>query len=85
MSDERDFKMTQQEEKYVIEIFEYDDDGYSMFYYKINGLNTWQIGFYSVELAKEFSILTLNNYAKILGFSEVKESQITYIEPYEIN
>ena len=85
MSDKRDIKETQEEQKYVIEILEYYDDGYSMFYYKTNGLNTWQDGYYSAELAKEISILTLNNYAVIFGLPKVKESQITYIETDEIN
>jgi len=85
MSDERDFKEPQEEEKYVIEILQYFDDGYNMFYYKTNGLNTWQDGYHSAELAKEISILTLNNYAVIFGLPEVKESQITYIETDEIN
>jgi len=85
MSDERDFKEPQEEEKYVIEILQYFDDGYNIFYYKTNGLNTWQDGYHSAELAKEISILTLNNYAVIFGLPEVKESQITYIETDEIN
>lgn len=86
MSDKRNLKEPQEEQKYVIEILKYYDmDNDIMFYYKVNGLNIWQDGYHSAGLAKEISILTLNNYAVIFGLPEVKESQITYIETDEIN
>ena len=88
MSDERDFKEPQEERKFIVEILEgeYDDDGFTMFYYRINSVDdTWEGGYYTVQSAKEYSILILNRYAKIFGLPKVKESQITYIEPDEIN